>query len=50
MGAGKLLEAEKSAGLLVDPRLAREGVSEVLHILLDDTTWEKSGKCSFKFT
>ena len=46
MGAGRLLEAEKGASLLVDPLLALEGVSKVLHILLDDTTWEKSGQCS----
>ena len=40
VGAGRLLEAEKSTGLLVDPLLALKGVSEVLHILLDDATWE----------
>ena len=47
VGTGRLLVAEEGACLLVDPSLAVEGVSEVLHILLDDTTWEKSGKCSF---
>ena len=50
VGAGWFLEAEEGTRLLVDSSLAVEGVSEVLHILLDDTTWEKSGKCSFKFT
>ena len=43
VGAGRLLEAEKSTGLLVDPRLAVKGVSPVLHILLNDTTWEGRG-------
>ena len=43
VGAGGLLEAEKSTSLLVDPPLALKGVSEVLHILLDDTTWEGMG-------
>ena len=43
VGAGGLLEAEKSTGLLVDPPLALKGVSEVLHILLDDATWEELG-------
>ena len=42
VGAGGLLEAEKGTSLLVDPPLALKGVSEVLHILLDDTTWEWS--------
>ena len=42
MGAGGLLEAEEGARLLVDPLLAVEGVSEVLHILLDDTAWKRS--------
>ena len=46
VGAGRLLEAEKGTCLLVDPLLALEGVSEILHILLDDTTCEKSGQCS----
>ena len=40
VGAGGLLEAEKGTCLLVDPLLALKGVSDVLHILLDDTTWE----------
>ena len=40
MGAGRLLEAEEGARLLVDPLLAVQVVSGVLHILLDDTTWE----------
>ena len=40
VGAGGLLEAEKGTCLLVDPRLALKGVSEVLHILLNNTTWE----------
>ena len=47
MGAGGLLEAEKGTGLLVDPSLALKGVSEVLHILLDDTTWEGMGSRAF---
>ena len=38
VGAGGLLEAEKGACLLVDPSLAAQVVSGVLHILLDDTT------------
>ena len=42
MGAGGLLEAEKSTRLLVDPSLAAQVVSGVLHVLLDDTTWEWS--------
>ena len=42
VGAGGLLEAEKSARLLVDPSLAAQVVSGVLHVLLDDTTWEWS--------
>ena len=42
VGAGGLLEAEKSAGLLVDPSLAAQVVSGVLHKLLDDTTWRRS--------
>ena len=42
VGAGGLLEAEKCARLLVDPSLAAQVVSGVLHILLDDTTWEWS--------
>ena len=42
VGAGGLLEAEKGAGLLVDPSLAAQVVSGVLHILLDDTTWKRS--------
>ena len=40
VGAGGLLEAEKSTGLLVDSLLALKGVSDVLHILLVDATWE----------
>ena len=40
VGAGGLLEAEKGASLLVDPLLALKGVSDILHILLDDATWE----------
>jgi len=40
VGAGGLLEAEKGASLLVDPPLALKGVSDILHILLDDATWE----------
>ena len=43
VGAGRLLEAEKSTGLLVDPLLALKGVSEVLHILLNYATWEGMG-------
>ena len=46
VGAGRFPEAEKSACLLVDPPLAVQVVSGVLHILLDDTTCEKSGRCS----
>ena len=46
MGAGGLLEAEKGARLLVDPSLAAQVVSRVLHILLDDTTWEWSERTS----
>ena len=42
VGAGWFLEAEVGARLLVDPSLAVEGVSEVLHILLNDTTWKRS--------
>ena len=42
MGAGRLLVAEESARLLVDPSLATQVVSRVLHVLLDDTTWEWS--------
>ena len=44
MGAGGLLEAEKSASLLVDPPLAAQVVSGVLHILLNYTPWERRGK------
>ena len=40
VGAGGLLEAEKCARLLVDPSLTAQIVSGVLHIPLDDTTWE----------
>ena len=40
VGAGGLLEAEKGTSLLVDSLLALKGVSDVLHILLDDATWE----------
>ena len=43
VGAGRLLEAKKSTGLLVDPLLALKGVPEVLHILLDNATWEGVG-------
>ena len=46
VGASELLEAEKGARLLVDPGLAAQVVPGELHILLDDTTCEKSGKCS----
>ena len=40
VGAGGLLEAEEGASLLVDPPLALQVVSRVLHILLHDTTWK----------
>ena len=40
VGAGGLLETEKGASLLVDPSLAAQVVSGVLHVLLDDTTWK----------
>ena len=40
VGASELLEAEEGACLLVDPGLAAQVVPGVLHILLDDTTWE----------
>ena len=43
MGAGRLLEAEKSTCILVDPLLALKGVSDVLHILLNNATWEGEG-------
>ena len=46
VGAGGLLEAEKGTGLLVDPSLAAQVVSGVLHVLLDDTTWEWSERTS----
>ena len=42
VGAGRLLEAEGGACLLVDPSFAFKVVSGVLHILLNDTTWEWS--------
>ena len=42
VGAGRLLEAEKGARLLVDPSLAAQVVSGVLHILFDYTTWKRS--------
>ena len=42
VGAGGLLEAEKGACLLVDPSLAAQVVSKVLHKLLDDTTWKRN--------
>ena len=42
VSAGGLLEAEEGTGLLVDPSFAAQVVSRVLHILLDDTTWERS--------
>ena len=48
MGAGGLLEAEGGTRLLVDPSLAAERVSEVLHILLNDTPWEW-GRLMFNF-
>ena len=40
VGAGGLLEAEEGARLLVDPSLAAQVVSRVLHIFLNHTTWE----------
>ena len=42
VGAGGLLEAKKGTGLLVDPPLAAQVASGVLHMLLDDTTWKRS--------
>ena len=42
VGAGGLLEAKKGTGLLVDPSLAAQIASGVLHMLLDDTTWKRS--------
>ena len=42
MGAGGLLEAKGSTRLLVDPSLAAQVVSGVLHMLLDDATWKRS--------
>ena len=42
VSAGRLLEAEEGTGLPVDPSFAAQVVSRVLHILLDDTTWEWS--------
>ena len=42
VGAGGLLEAEKGACLLVDPPLAAQVVSRVLHIFLDDAPWKRS--------
>ena len=42
VGAGRLFEAEEGARLLVDPLLAAQVVSGVLHPLLDDTTWKSS--------
>ena len=44
MSAGGLLEAEKSASLLVDPPLAVKGIPKVLHILLNYTPWDRRGK------
>ena len=44
VGAGRLLEAEKSASLLVDPSLAVKGVPKVLYILLNYTPWDRRGK------
>ena len=44
MGAGWFLEAKGSARLLVDPLLAPQVVSGVLHILLNDTTWEMNNR------
>ena len=46
VGAGRLLVAEEGARLLVDPSLAAQVVSGVLHVLLDDTTWEWSERTS----
>ena len=46
VGAGRLLVAEEGARLLVDPSLAAQVVSRVLHVLLDDTTWEWSERTS----
>ena len=40
MGAGGLLEAKEGASFLVDASFAAQVVSGVLHILLDDTTWQ----------
>ena len=40
MGAGRLLEAEEGARLLVDPSLAAQVVSGVLHVFFNHTTWE----------
>ena len=43
VGAGRLLEAEEGARLLVDPKAAaHQVVHVVLHISFDDTTWEWS--------
>ena len=40
VGAGGLLEAEEGARLLVDPSLAAQVVSGVLHVFFNHTTWE----------
>ena len=42
MGASGLLEAEVGTSLLVDISQACNAVPRVLHLLLDDTTWEGS--------
>ena len=42
MTACGLLEAEEGARLLVDPPLAHQVVSRVLHIVLNDTPWDWS--------
>ena len=41
VSAGRLLEAEGSTRLLVDPSFAAQVVSRVLHILLDHTPWKR---------
>ena len=46
VGAGRLLEAEGGASLLVDSSFAFKVVSGVLHILLNDTSWEWSKRVS----
>ena len=42
VSAGGFLEAEQGARLLVDSSLAAQVVPGVLHILLNDTAWERS--------